>query len=57
MSGVHVRLVEVAAIWAKEQEGRIIERKSRVEENGNVLAHAQDGLDRCLERIFDIQQK
>jgi hypothetical protein len=57
MSGMHVRLVEVAVIWAKEEEGRIIERKSRVEENGNVLAHAQDGLDRCLERIFDIQQK
>lgn len=51
------RLVEVAVIWAKEEEGRIIERKSRVEENGNVLKHAQDGLDRCLERIFDIQQK
>jgi hypothetical protein len=56
MSGMYVLLVEVAVIWAKEEEGRIIERKSRDEENWNVLAHAQDGLDRCLERIFDMQQ-
>ena len=55
--GVYVLLAEVVAICAKVEEGRIRERKSRVEENGNVLAHAQDGLDRCLERIFDMQQK
>jgi hypothetical protein len=38
-------------ICAKEEEGRIKYRKSRVEENGRVLEHAQDDLDRCLERI------
>lgn len=44
-------VAEVVVICAKEEEGRIRDRKSRVEENGRFLEHAQDGLDRCLERI------
>jgi hypothetical protein len=42
---------------AKEEEGRIRERKRRVEENGRALEHAQDGLDRCLERILICKRK
>jgi hypothetical protein len=42
---------------AKEEEGRIRERKSRVEENGRALEHAQEGLDRCLERILICNRK
>jgi hypothetical protein len=47
----------VAVICAKDEEGRISERKSRVEENGSVLAHPQDGPDRCLDRILICNRK
>lgn len=52
--GIYVLVAEVEVICAKEEEGRISERKSSVEEKGSVLEQPQDGLDRCLEPIFDI---
>jgi hypothetical protein len=48
---------EVAVIWAKEEVGRINERKRRVEENGSVLEHPQDGRNRCRECILICNQK
>jgi hypothetical protein len=53
--GIYILFVEVVVICAKEEVGRIRERKSSVEENGIVLEHPQDGLDLCLDRIFDTQ--
>ena len=54
---VHVLLAEVVVTWAKEEEGRIRERKRRVEENGRVLEHAQDDFARCLARIAICQKE
>jgi len=45
-------VAEEVVICAKEEVGRINERKRRVEENGSVLEHAQDGLNRCRECIL-----
>jgi hypothetical protein len=45
-------VAEEAVIWAKEEVGRISERKRRVEENGSVLEHPQDGVNRCRECIL-----
>ena len=43
--------------WAKEEEGRIRERKKRVEENGSALEHAQEGLALRLDRILICSRK
>jgi hypothetical protein len=48
---------EVAVIWAKEEVGRINERKRRVEENGSVLEHPQYSRNRCRECILICHQK
>lgn len=50
--GICILVAEVVVICAKEEEGRIRDRRSRVEENGRFLEHAQEGLNRCLERIW-----
>jgi len=55
--GEGVLLGEVAVICAKDEVGRINDRKSSVEENGNDREHPQDGLDRRLESILTNPQK
>lgn len=55
--GISILFVEVVMICAKEEVGRIRERKSSVEENGIVLEHPQDGLDLWLDRILICNRK
>jgi len=50
-------LAEGAVICAKEEVGRISDRKRRVEQNGSVLEHLQDGINRCRECMLICSQK
>ena len=50
IAGVEVSWVK--EIWAKEEEGRISDRKRKAEEKGSDLEHPQDGFACRLERIF-----
>ncbi len=50
-------VAKVVVICAKEEAGRISERKRSVEENGSVLEHPQDGLECCLEGMLICTRK
>jgi hypothetical protein len=51
-------VAEVVVIWAKEEVGRISDRKRSVEENDcSLLEHPQGGPGRCLERMLICGQK